>query len=801
MVPLNLPDHILSQIQEWFKRKPAESVEAHHYKSDRLNDVPDFEWSRFYVLLKYAKHSKYLVHDSIKGESDSFFILQGGTNQHLKQESTTASHFARRCYDIFTMFKRKESFSEDLVIILPKPVQLFVRQTFQSPTVQTAVTSYCYAGREQNLVRLPASWNEDGTEFASIYPSLCDWKTGFQGDFSKTMSVRQFNSSILGESVKFLSPSEVKASQAWQCLKLQTNTDWKIEIPEIDAKQTELSSMGLDFDYGLIYLKACYGLVHLQMDIMIAAIERIIPKAASMSPTPYVPRGTNFRFADSDLPTINQKDSGVYILVPTPVHAIEVCKMWFFVETEFKPDNFLEHIRLCFRTAAQRIVHLDNYSTTETKQIALSVINSESSTQSTQIRGGILLSIAAYCLLSKTVKNARLVMETYNGKHKGMSVNVSIEQSIPNLTAAATSLAQLVCNGNSIVETVSAMLKDGLAKVDNTRSQFGFGFRTLHRMRDTGNIAYCSFKSKEGQKEMIYPMAFIPPSIAPNLTFFKTSPIQRVQTYLEYFSMQKPSNHNQKHSYSHKVGSNIKKAASSDGNVNLSALKRAIAENLTRFDQSFSNFQQIGGSRIEIATQPVLSKVESFLAFDFEACVQQCWAFINKDLHFYNNNDLAQYGALNTAASVLGYRFALDALSDPEDGTDVFVKSQQHAFCFMRYSNSVINTICNGQLVDFNPKLFMAKLGSIAGRPLNLIPDIPINISKKLCIYLKEDMPDIENPKSAALQVGQNLIQNRIQQNITETELKHVITLCYGCGKCFYGNRPNNISMTSALIR
>jgi hypothetical protein len=84
--------------------------------------------------------------------------------------------------------------------------------------------------------------------------------------------------------------------------------------------------------------------------------------------------------------------------------------------------------------------------------------------------------------------------------------------------------------------------------------------------------------------------------------------------------------------------------------------------------------------------------------------------------------------------------------------------------------------------VDFNPKLFVAKLGSIAGRPLNLIPDIPINISKKLCIYLKEDMPDIENPKSAALQVGQNLIQNRTQQNISETKLKHVITLCYGCG-------------------
>ena len=360
MLPLNLPDLIVSQIQERFGRKPAEYVQAYHFKSDKLNHVPDVEWSRFYVLLKYPKMSKYLVHDTIGGDSDSLFILQGGTTQHLKQESTTASHLARRCYDIFTMLKRNESFSQDSVIILSKPVQLFVPQTFKTPTLQTAVTSYCYAGREQNFVRLPASWNEDGTEFASIYPSLCDWKTGFQGDFSKTMSVRQFNSSILGDSIEFLSPSEVKASQAWQCLKLQDNNDWKIEIPQIDAENTELCSMGLDFDYGLIYLEAS-GLVHLQMDIMIAEIERILPKEASMSPTPYVPRGTNFRFADSDLPTINQKDSGVYILVPAPVHTIEVCKMWFYVETKFKPDNFLEHIRLCFRTAAQRIVHLDNW--------------------------------------------------------------------------------------------------------------------------------------------------------------------------------------------------------------------------------------------------------------------------------------------------------------------------------------------------------------------------------------------------------------------------------------------------------
>jgi len=96
----------------------------------------------------------------------------------------------------------------------------------------------------------------------------------------------------------------------------------------------------------------------------------------------------------------------------------------------------------------------------------------------------------------------------------------------------------------------------------------------------------------------------------------------------------------------------------------------------------------------------------------------------------------------------------------------------------------------------------MAKLGSTAGRPLNLIPDIPMVISKKICIYLQEDMPVVEDSKTAALQepTNQNLIQNRIQHNKQAEELKHVITFCYGCGKCFYGTKSNNILLTSALI-
>ncbi len=70
---------------------------------------------------------------------------------------------------------------------------------------------------------------------------------------------------------------------------------------------------------------------------------------------------------------------------------------------------------------------------------------------------------------------------------------------------------------------------------------------------------------------MIYPMAFIPPSICPNSTFFTSSLVHSVQIYLEYFSMQKANNHHQLHTYLHKIGCNLKKATSPDEKKNPSS--------------------------------------------------------------------------------------------------------------------------------------------------------------------------------------------------------------------------------------
>jgi hypothetical protein len=291
------------------------------------------------------------------------------------------------------------------------------------------------------------------------------------------------------------------------------------------------------------------------------------------------------------------------------------------------------------------------------------------------IRGGVLLPIVSFLLLSQTIPDVQLVMETYNGKQKGLSVNVTTDKiGTPALDHAAESLIQNMIRSDSMLVTISTLCKDGWVKIDSARSSLGFGFRTCHKVRNGDNIAYSVLKFNENGHEIQYPMGYLPPGLCPNLSFGKfentndhlgesTTGFRRVQCYLEYFSIQKDSNHHQKHSY-HKTASNLDKATTSNDmqdTVNLSALKVSLQETLQRLDQSFCNFHTIGGSRTEVAIQPIISKDQSFLVFDVKACILKCWQMLVDKTVFYRNQDLAQYGAVNSAACVLGYRFALDA--------------------------------------------------------------------------------------------------------------------------------------------
>jgi hypothetical protein len=64
------------------------------------------------------------------------------------------------------------------------------------------------------------------------------------------------------------------------------------------------------------------------------------------------------------------------------------------------------------------IVELDHHSSHSTKALCISVLDYDSTSQSTIVRGGVLLSLVSFFILSREAPNAELVMETYNGKQK-----------------------------------------------------------------------------------------------------------------------------------------------------------------------------------------------------------------------------------------------------------------------------------------------------------------------------------------------------------------------------------------------
>ena len=513
LIDLSLEE--ISKIMEMTTKKPPPSLPIYHYKSNKLQFA---NLSKIFVILKYPGTNKYLLFDSV-----DFFLLQGGRHDNLKEETTVASLIAKKCFNIFTVFKRNRTIIAGKNILLPELMPI-VETKPEKVTIQDAVLRYAYADKKTNFLHLPACWTEEGTEFKDVYPSFGDWKT-FAEDFSKTLTLQQFNEEMLGSGSPYLLPSQVTAIQAWQCLQMQANHGWKINVEDskLQKQDVVLSSMSLDLDYGLFSLSACdVGKVALKT--VICAIECVLPQIQLMSRTSYVPYGTNWKFAiDSRfLPTIYDK-SGIYVQVPTPEHSVEVCKMWFFVPgIEQAPEQFLSKIKNTFQDSARLIVDLDQSCNSETKRMAISVINSNSTSQATMIRGGVLLPIVSFLLLSQTIPNVQLVMETYNGKQKGLSVNVATDGvGTPALDHAAESLVHNVISIDSMLVTISKLCKDGWVQLDSARSSLGFGFRTCHKVRNGDNIAYSVLKFNENGHQIQYPMGYIPPGLCPNLSFGK----------------------------------------------------------------------------------------------------------------------------------------------------------------------------------------------------------------------------------------------------------------------------------------
>jgi hypothetical protein len=306
---LDLPQEIIVKIREQTKTKLDSStiLPSYHFKSNLLANV---DQTSIKVVLKYPGRNKYLLFDSKK--SGTFFLLQGGRNDQLKEAHTTASFLARTCYGIFTIFKRKNAIcGETSFVLLPEP--LAVVNVPEVPTVRMALERYAYFDKKTNFIKLPACWTRDGHEFENLYPSFRDWKS-FSKDFSKSMTVQEFNELILGRESPFLLPSELSAKQAWKCLQMQARYDWNIgmEGSLLQTQEVLLQSLTLDLDYGLVFLSAC-KISSMTHKLAIQAVENVLSPSLKMSATGYVPNGTNWKFAADTrfLPTMYDKDNNL----------------------------------------------------------------------------------------------------------------------------------------------------------------------------------------------------------------------------------------------------------------------------------------------------------------------------------------------------------------------------------------------------------------------------------------------------------------------------------------------------------
>ena len=142
MFSIDLSTEEITKIMEMTKKKPPPTLPLHHYTSNKLQNA---ELSMIFVILKYPGTNKYLLFDSL-----NFFLLQGGRHDCLKEETTIASLIARKCFNIFTAFKRSGTTLAGKPILLPELMPM-VQTKPENVTIKDAVSRYAYADRKTNF--------------------------------------------------------------------------------------------------------------------------------------------------------------------------------------------------------------------------------------------------------------------------------------------------------------------------------------------------------------------------------------------------------------------------------------------------------------------------------------------------------------------------------------------------------------------------------------------------------------------------------------------------------------------------
>ena len=199
----------------------------------------------------------------------------------------------------------------------------------------------------------------------------------------------------------------------------------------------------------------------------------------------------------------------------------------------------------------------------------------------------------------------------------------------------------------------------------------------------------------------------------------------------------------------------------------------------------------IGGSRYEVAVQPVLKcRSEGRTVFDLTAGLTLCWQHLKERFIFSEIDSLVSYGSVCSAAVMLGYRASLDALTH----LDLQADEQGIIFGYMRYLNSIIHGIPTGRYVMNNPKLYLSALGFNAGRPLALTPTLPFRVHRCIFKYLyQSEFVIVDPPLSLSPIVTLTSSKERIEALKVETSLNEKMMMC-SCGEGFFGyNRVNEL--------
>jgi hypothetical protein len=435
----------------------------------------------------------------------------------------------------------------------------------------------------------------------------------------------------------------------------------------------------------------------------------------------YVPGGILHSIATTDKPTIETVQGGVFVKMPDPEHMNEVAKSWFWIKP--LPPDFFVHLQDTLCDTAHEILSSTSLGL---NQVGIEILQLRHSKIATPIPGGLLLVISAFLKLSQMYPNLKLVLETFNGKNKGLTAQVDVSMSL-DLQKTADDLEACIFDFDSIFKVVSDLC-NSCTDLEERISTCSFGFRTVHKNRTTSANVHCCINKQDNFQQsadcQIYPMAFLHPAIAPFLQFLdSTSPVVRVQMYLEPWSAHK--NCNTKYSIK-STGQNLKKAIEGKS-LNVSVLKAGLPNLAETLDASFRNWQRTSGTRFEVAVRLKLKHFSNpaQTLFDIGDGLNTAWAHLESSFTFSDIHSVVMHSSLCTAATLLGYRASLDALND----NALEANQQSSIFEYVRYMNAIIHSIPNGRFILNNPKLFLANIGFQAGRPAALTPTLPRLVS------------------------------------------------------------------------